>query len=88
MKTRTMLLLPLVALLTLPPVAHAQSQSKAPAKSSAHAAPAKRAALTYECPICHHRVNASLAKKVHYTCPVDGGKLTLVKTAGLRKPHG
>ena len=82
MKTHPVLLLTLAAALTVPLTAQAQSTPKV------HAAHAKMAAAAmYECSICHHKVNAALAKKLHYTCPDDHGKLIPVKTASLHKPH-
>ena len=85
MKTRAVLLLAAAAL-AMPLTAHAQSKPKAHAALLGSAAPAKPAAM-YACPICHHKVNAAQAKKLHYTCPVDQGKLALVTATRLHKPH-
>ena len=82
MKTHPALLLTLAAALTVPLMAQAQSKSKV------HAAHAKIAvAAMYECSICHHKVNAAQAKKLHYVCPDDHGKLIPIKTASLSKPQ-
>ena len=51
----------------------AQSAPKNPAGKHA------KTAARYECPICHHQVNAAKAKSLHYTCPVDKGKLAPIK---------
>jgi hypothetical protein len=45
------------------------------------------AAPMYECPICHHKADAALAKRLHYICPKDNGRLALVKTANLPHSH-
>ena len=56
------------------------AQSKTPSVKT-------KSAPLYECPICHHKANAALAKKLHYICPVDNGKLAPIKTASVRKSH-
>ncbi len=69
MKTRIILLLTLATIPFLTPLA-------AQAKPAASNPPVKtHAATMYACAICHHQVTASEAKKLHYTCPVDHGKL-------------
>jgi hypothetical protein len=88
MKMHTVLLLTFVAVLALPLTACAQSTPKAHSASPVKSTQAKAVAVPmYECPICHHKANAALAKKLHYVCPMDNGKLALVKTASLQKPH-
>jgi len=72
MKTRITLAGLVIALLPITAFA-------APAKSS-HKAPVKTAAM-YECQKCHMKVSAAVAKKDHYTDPMDGGKLVPVKAA-------
>ncbi len=75
MKTRIMLAGLVIALLPITAFA-------APAKSP-HKAPVKKAAAAtmYECQKCHMKVSAAVAKKDHYTDPMDGGKLVPVKAA-------
>lgn len=46
----------------------------APAHKMAHSAKA-HAAVRYECAKCHMTYSAADAKKDHYKCPMDGGKL-------------
>ena len=78
LKART-LLLPCAFLLALPLTA--QNLPKPPAGKVAHT----RMAALYECPICHHKVSAAKAKSLRYTCPLDKGRLALVRSASLRK---
>lgn len=59
----------MLAVMTLPNAALAQHKHTKTA-----------AAPMYECPICHHKADAALAKRLHYICPKDNGKLALVKT--------
>lgn len=85
MKPLFVLLAVLTAILTLPHTADAQSQPRVGSYSAGSASQSKpAAALMYECSICHHQVNAAQAKRLHYICPVDHGKLIPVKT---KVPH-
>ena len=80
MKPHAVLLLALTAVLTSPLTADAQSKPPVGFYSAGHAPRTKKpAALMYECSICHHQVNAAQAKRLHYVCPVDHGKLIPVK---------
>ncbi len=83
MKIHAVLLLALAAVAALPFTADAAQSKLKPHTTHARLA----AAATYECPICHHKVSAAQAKKLHYTCPMDQGKLAPVKTASLNKPQ-
>ncbi len=75
MKPQLVLLLTLATLPALPPIA-AQAKLARPAfHTKSIAAP------MYACTTCHHQVTAAEAKKLHYTCPVDHGKLLSVKPA-------
>jgi hypothetical protein len=85
MKTYSVSVLSLAVLFMLPLVANAQSKPSSGASSS-KLHQAKTTTSMYECPICHHKASAALAKKLHYVCPMDNGKLALVKTASLHKP--
>ncbi len=68
--------------LTLPLMGLAQSAKHSPSVLHRKAAHAKMTpGPMYVCPICHHKADATLAKRVHYICPVDGGKLALIKPA-------
>ena len=76
MKTRFVLLGALAAMLPLSFPAHAQGRPKA-----------HPTAAVYECSLCHHKASTAQAKKLHYVCPADGGKLVRIQTASLRKPR-
>jgi DNA-directed RNA polymerase subunit RPC12/RpoP len=40
---------------------------------------ASAATMIYQCVKCHMKYTAAQAKKDHYKCPMDGGKLILIK---------
>ena len=81
MKPYAVLLLALTALLTVPLTADAQSKPPVGFYSAGHASQSKKPAVVmYACSICHHQVTAARAKRLHYVCPVDHGKLIPVKT--------
>ena len=84
MKLTTRILLALVAAaLALPLLVPQYSQAQP--ISAGHAPHAKASsAPMYACTICHHQVTAAEAKKLHYTCPVDHGKLLPVKPAAKK----
>jgi hypothetical protein len=42
------------------------------------------AATTYECVTCHMTYSAADAKKDHYKCTMDGGKLAPVKASSKK----
>ncbi len=82
MTNRFLMLLAIVAAFALPITAHAQSKPKTHVNHSK-----TTSARMYTCVICHHEVNAAQAKKLHYICPADHGKLVPVKTISLHKVH-
>jgi len=57
-------------------------------KMTKMAHPKMAAATKYECVKCHMQYSAAEAKKAHYKCDMDGGKLVPVKTASSKKPMG
>ncbi len=75
MKPQLVLLLTLATLLALVPIAAQAKLARSVSHTKSTAAP------MYACTICHHQVTAAEAKNLHYTCPVDHGKLLPVKPA-------
>jgi hypothetical protein len=81
MKTFTAIALAAAVLASIPAASIA-----APAKMTSHkmaghkmAGHKMAAATKYECVKCHMQYSAAEAKKDHYKCDMDGGKLVAVK---------
>ena len=86
MKSQTVLLLALTTLLTAPLSVYAQSNPQARPEAAGSAPQTRKPAVMYACVICHHQVTAAQAKRLHYVCPVDHGRLIPVKSTPLSKP--
>lgn len=72
-----------LALIAFPSMALAAPAQKL-APKAAHTAKAKTA-VVYECTLCHMTYSAAEAKKDHYKCPMDGGKLVPQTKASAKK---
>ena len=87
MKPQAVVFLALTTVLTLPLTAYAQNEPQVRSESAGSAAQTRKPpVLMYECSICHHQVTAAQAKRLHFICPVDHGRLIPVKTALPSKP--